>query len=71
MEDDFMAFTLVPGLIYAILALALGTAALRGRTSRRIWPMAVVIVGAVTVALPVSGIPVELAPNPGIEPEVP
>lgn len=71
MEDDFMVLALVPGLICAALAIALGTAALRGRAGGRTWPMVGVIVGAVAVAFTVSGIPVELVPNPRVEPEVP
>jgi hypothetical protein len=71
MTDDIMLLTLVPGFICAVLAIVLGTAGLRDRTSGRAWAIVGLVVGTIAVALTVSGIPVDLVPNPRIQPEIP
>lgn len=71
MTDDIMLLALMPGFLCAVLALGLGTAGLRDRTSGRTWAIVGLVVGTIAVACTVSGVPVDLVPNPRIQPEVP
>ncbi|MGP9744548.1 hypothetical protein [Brachybacterium sp. AOP29-B2-41] len=64
--DGLMLIPFIPGLICVVLALGLGTASLRTRDSGRTWAIVGLIAGAVAVAFMVSGIPVNLVPDPRI-----
>ena len=64
--DGLMLIPFIPGLICVVLALGLGTASLRSRDSGRTWAIVGLIAGAVAVAFMVSGIPVNLVPDPRI-----
>lgn len=69
--DGIMLSAPIPGFICAVLALVLGTAGIRGRTSERTWAIVGVVFGAIAVAFTVSGMPISLVPDPQIRPEIP
>ncbi|MGP5254323.1 hypothetical protein [Brachybacterium alimentarium] len=61
-----MLLALIPGLICAVLALGLGTASLRNRVGGRAWAIVGLVAGIIAVSFTVSGMPVDLVPNPRI-----
>lgn len=71
MTDDIMLLALLPGITCAALALVLGVAGFRDRSSRTAWTIVGLVVGTIAVACTVSGVPGVLVPNPLIQPEVP
>lgn len=70
MMDGNILFAPMPGFIFTVLAIGLGAPGLRAQAGGRAWAIVGIVVGAIAVALTLTGIPVGLVPNPWVEPMV-
>lgn len=63
-HDGLLLIAPVPGLICALLAIALGMAGIRTRDCRRAWSAVGLVIGTIALACSLSGLPVSLIPDP-------